>query len=82
MKTKKIIKVGNSLAITLPASFVREGNLKIGDELMVETSPIYQTMIIKPKKMANKARLSPEFFEWLEEFTKENYQTLQQLAKI
>jgi antitoxin component of MazEF toxin-antitoxin module len=34
---KKIIKVGNSAAVILPASFVKESNLKIGDEVIVET---------------------------------------------
>jgi antitoxin component of MazEF toxin-antitoxin module len=33
---QKIIKVGNSAAVTLPASFVREGNLKVGSEVLVE----------------------------------------------
>lgn len=81
MKTQKIIKVGNSLAVTLPASFVRDGNLKMGDELVVETAPVYQTMVIKPKKRANKAKLSPEFFDWLDRFTKDNYDMLKELAK-
>jgi len=47
---KKIIKVGNSAAVMLPASFVKEGNLKIGDEVIVETMARYQTAMIKPRK--------------------------------
>jgi antitoxin component of MazEF toxin-antitoxin module len=81
MKTQKIIKVGNSLAVTLPAAFVRDGNLKIGDELVVETAPVYQTMLIKTKKMAKEANLTPEFFDWLNKFTKENYDLLKELSK-
>jgi antitoxin component of MazEF toxin-antitoxin module len=81
MKTQKIIKVGNSLAITLPAYFVKEGKLKVGDELIVETAPAYQTAYIKPKKLAGKIHLTPEFFNWLNKFTKENYDLLKELAK-
>jgi len=81
MKTQKIIKVGNSLAVTLPVAFVRDGNLKMGDELVVETAPIYQTMVIKSKKMANHSKLSPEFFDWLDKFTKDNYDLLKELSK-
>ena len=53
----------------------------MGDELVVETAPIYQTMVIKSKKMANNSKLSPEFFDWLDKFTKENYDLLKELAK-
>jgi len=81
MKIQKIIKVGNSLAVTLPASFLRDSNLKKGDELVVETAPVYQTMVIRSKKMANNSKLSPEFFDWLDKFTKKNYDLLKELAK-
>lgn len=81
MKTQKIIKVGNSLAVTLPASFVKEGKLKVGDEMVVETAAVYQTALIKPKKMEKKISLSPEFFDWVNDFTKKNYSLLKELAK-
>ena len=51
---KKIIKVGNSAAVMLPASFVKEGNLKIGDEVIVETMARYQAAMIKPKPIPTK----------------------------
>jgi len=82
MKTQKIIKVGNSLAVTLPVAFVRDGNLKIGDELVVETAPIYQTMVIKPKKMANKTHLTPEFFSWLDDVSKKHESLIKKLANV
>jgi len=47
---KKIIKVGNSAAVILPSSFIKEGNLKIGDEVIVETIPRYQNSNDKTKK--------------------------------
>ena len=52
MAKQKIIKVGNSMAITLPVSLVREGGWKIGDELIIEHSPTYQLMVIKPKHLS------------------------------
>lgn len=82
MKTQKIIRAGNSLAVTLPVAFVREGNLKIGDELVVETAPVYQTMYIKPKKLANKTYLTPEFFNWLEEVSKRHEGLIKKLANV
>lgn len=33
---EKIIKTGNSAAVTLPAKFMRDLNLKIGDSVEVE----------------------------------------------
>lgn len=82
MKTtkQKIIKVGNSLAITLPASFVKEGHLAAGDELLVETTPEYGMMLLKKQEYAEKAHLSPEFKQWLDEFTEKNKALLKKLA--
>jgi antitoxin component of MazEF toxin-antitoxin module len=59
---KKIIKVGNSAAVMLPASFVKEGNLKIGDEVIVETMARYQTAMIKPKKIKRLSIFLRSFF--------------------
>ncbi|MDO9028338.1 MAG: AbrB/MazE/SpoVT family DNA-binding domain-containing protein [Candidatus Roizmanbacteria bacterium] len=80
MKTQKIIKVGNSLAVTLPVAFVRDGNMKVGDEVVVETMATYHTAMIKPKKIANKKLLTPEFFQWLEKTTKKYEDVIKELA--
>jgi putative addiction module antidote len=77
---QKIIKVGNSAAVTLPASFVREGNLKIGDEVIVEAIPRYQAALIKPKKADKNISLSPEFFSWLDKISKEYEDVIKELA--
>lgn len=79
---QKIIKVGNSLAVTLPVSFIREAGYKVGEEVIVETNASYNTMLIKPKKYADKISLSPEFFAWLNEFVKENETLLKKLARL
>lgn len=80
-KKQKIIKAGNSLAITIPAEFVREGNLAVGDELIIETTPRYGMMLVKKEEFKDKAKLSPEFKLWLEEFTTKNRKMLKKLAK-
>jgi len=80
MKTQKIIKVGNSLAVTLPASFVRDGNMKVGDEVVVETMAAYQTAMIKPKNIASKKHLTPEFFQWLEKTANKYEDVIKELA--
>jgi len=77
---KKIIKVGNSAAVMLPSSFVKEGNLKIGDEVIVETIARYQTAMIIPKKDKKTFHLSPEFFSWLEKISKKYEEVIKELA--
>jgi len=77
---KKIIKVGNSAAVMLPASFIKEGNLKIGDEVIVETMARYQAAMIKPKKDKKTFNLSPEFFSWLEKISKKYEEVIKELA--
>lgn len=82
MKTQKIIRVGNSLAVTLPASFIKEGNLKAGNEILVETMPIYQTALITTKKNKIKSQLTPEFFQWLNQVSEKYEDVIRELANI
>ncbi len=82
MAKQKKIKVGNSLAVTLPISLVREGGWKLGDELVIEHSPTYQLMVIKPKRLAKKTYLSPEFFSWLDEVSLKYADVIKDLAHV
>lgn len=82
IQKQKIIKVGNSLAITIPASLVKEGNLSVGDELVVESTPQYGMMLIKKPEHADKAHLSPEFFKWLDEVSIKYEDVIKELANI
>lgn len=80
---QKIIRAGNSLAITLPASFVREGKIKAGDEVIVEQNAKYKTIYVKPiSARYTGSKLTPEFYEWLDTFTKKNQKLLKVLAKM
>ena len=78
---QKIIKVGNSAAVTLPASFVKEGGLSIGSEVLVEPNTKYNVITIKPANSTYKTTITPEFKDWLDKFTKKNSQLLKKLAK-
>jgi antitoxin component of MazEF toxin-antitoxin module len=79
---KKIIKVGNSLAITLPVDFVKKVGLQAGNEVSIEVNPEAGMLLLKDKSKDNTASLSPEFFEWLEATSKENKELIKELAKI
>jgi len=79
---QKIIKVGNSAAVTLPAAFVREGNLRVGSEVLVEPNTQYNYVTIKPANSSYKTAITPEFKDWLDKFTKKNNQLLKKLAKL
>lgn len=78
---KKIIKVGNSAAITIPKEFLNESGLQVGDEMVIETNTKRQTLFVKPKLQAQKLSLNPEFFEWLDKISIEYEDTIRELAK-
>ncbi|MDO8609315.1 MAG: AbrB/MazE/SpoVT family DNA-binding domain-containing protein, partial [bacterium] len=67
---QKIIKVGNSLAITLPAAYVKEGKIKAGDIVHIEHNAKYKTMYVKPENASGSSKLTPEFFDWLDNTSK------------
>lgn len=77
---QKIIQVGNSLAITLPAKFVREQKLKAGQEVFVEADSDLDVVQVKTTSNA-KASLTPEFKTWLDGFVDRYENSLEELAK-
>lgn len=77
---QKIIKVGNSAAVTLPKEFLQEADLHIGDEISMETNAQMRMFLGKPKEEANKSTLTPEFKEWLDDFIEEYKPILKELA--
>lgn len=79
--TQKIIKVGNSAALTLPKEFLQEANLHIGDEMIVETNAATQMFMAKTTKQAGKMNLTPEFFAWLDEISKKYNVVIKKLAR-
>lgn len=78
---QKIIKVGNSAALTLPKEFLREARLHIGDEMFVETNATAQMFLAKTKRQMGKMNLSPEFFAWLDEISLKYKNVIKKLAR-
>ena len=80
--TQKIIKVGNSFAVTIPKSFVNEAGFKSGDEVIVESDKDLKLMVVKPAGSPIQTKTTPEFKAWLDDFNKKNKKALQELAKL
>lgn len=78
---QKIIKVGNSAAVTLPKDFLKKSNFRIGQEVAVETNPEMGIVVVKFKNRQKDRPLNLEFEEWLEDFTKESNNLLKKLAR-
>ena len=77
---QKIIQVGNSLALTIPKSFIDKTGFKAGDELYDHQEPQSKSLIISTKEHADKLKLSPDLFTWLEKIEKKYSQAIQELA--
>lgn len=79
---QKIIQVGNSAAVTLPQEFLKKSGWKVGDRVYVEGNPSMKLMLVKDTSMPEKTTLTPEFKEWLDDFTIRNRELLQELARM
>lgn len=80
--TQKIIKVGNSFAVTIPKSFVNEVGFKAGDQVDVESDKDLKLLIVKPSGSPLKTKITPEFKAWLDDFNRKNKKALQELARL
>jgi antitoxin component of MazEF toxin-antitoxin module len=80
---QKIIKVGNSLAITLPAKFLKELGLEAGATIRVIPDSAQKVIIITPEDNPNvPTNLTPEFFEWLKFTQEEQAELIKQIGKV
>ena len=80
----KIIKVGNSAAITLSKSLLEQAGLQIGQEVMVVRDAATHNFIIEPiskQKVPSSHPITPEFLDWLDAFNKRHKKALTELAK-
>jgi len=68
---QKIIKVGNSSAVTIPQKLIKEKKLKVGDEVRIDVEPV---------KKAKKTTLTPEFIKWVDKYIENNRPALEELA--
>lgn len=79
--TQKVVRVGNSAAVTIPKQFLIQANINIGDEVEVESDKDLQLVQIKPKGSKLQTKITPEFKNWLDGFMDENESVLRELAQ-
>ncbi len=77
---QKVIKVGNSLAVTLPRQFAKARKISAGQKVFVEADPELDIVQISTKGESNSA-LTPEFKKWLDEISEKHENTIKELAK-
>lgn len=75
-----VMKVGNSLAVTLPSSFVKEKKIKAGQRVFVEADSSVDLIQVRTKDIGYQT-LTPEFYDWLKRFNAKYKNALTELAK-
>lgn len=81
---RKVLQVGNSAAVTIPAPLLQDLGLMIGDQVEVNARKKQKKIEIVPtsKKFLRKsAGITPAFVASVEEFIKEYRPVLKELAK-
>jgi bifunctional DNA-binding transcriptional regulator/antitoxin component of YhaV-PrlF toxin-antitoxin module len=75
-----VIKVGNSLAVTIPKEIIDNFNWKQGQKIFVDHDEVRKTIIVGAKPMDNDG-LNKDYFSWKQKFIKNNTNLLLKLAK-
>lgn len=79
---QKIIRVGNSYAVTIPKSFIEESKWEAGQPVAVNADLVARSITIQEKEAsAHKSPLQPEFLTWLEQFNTKYKAVLAELAQ-
>lgn len=81
MILQKVIKVGNSAAVTIPKSFMQEAGINIGDQILMETDIDSISFTMKPEKVQKVMPISKEFASWTKRYIKKYRPMLEELAK-
>lgn len=79
---QKILRVGNSYAITIPHSFAKEAKIKAGQTVIVEEDTTSHTLTVQleKKQVARDDSLTPEFLSWLKKFNSRYKNALTELS--
>ena len=67
---QKIIRVGNSMAVTIPKSAAQEKNVKVGDTIDFDFTPT----------KTSKSKITPDFIAWVDKYIENNRPALEELA--
>ena len=76
---QKVIKVGNSAAVTIPKHILENANMKIGDKVFLEFDEESNILFISPKSFKG---VTPEFIKYTNDFIKRNRKALEELAQL
>lgn len=76
---QKVIKVGNSAAITIPREFLNTAKINIGDHVHVELDEATGAIVVSSKQKPFKG-MSPDIAQWTKKFIDKNRQALEELA--
>lgn len=79
LDTRNAIQVGNSIGMTLPPAFLKSANINVGDKLEVG---IQRDVMYVAVKNATGPKLTPEFKEWLDDFSTRYESTIKELANL
>lgn len=86
MVVRKIVKIGNSAAVTLPKDLLREARLRVGSKVVLEFDRPTLSFILHPKKRVGRAvkpsSITPQFVSRVDHFIKEYHPILKELAKV
>lgn len=76
---QKVIKVGNSAAVTIPKYFLNSAKIKIGDKVFTEFDEETNMIFVSPKSFKG---ITPEFVRWTKDYINKNRKALEELAKL
>lgn len=71
--TQKLIQIGNSTGVIIPAEELEKLGLSKGDTVDLD---------IKPAGKLKSTKVTPEFLDWADSFNKEYGESLQKLANV
>lgn len=75
--TQKVLRVGNSAAVTISRKSLEELGLEIGDRVAVEVNKRQRTVAIRPLM----AHIDRELLDWTRKFIKRYRPALEALSK-
>jgi len=76
----KLVKIGNSVGVTIPKKLLKIMKLKQGEEVFMEPNLETRTIVIKPIEVAED-QVNAKVIEGMKKFTKKYPKALKNLAK-
>ena len=80
MQMTTISQLGNSNAVILPSSIMKETKWRRGQKMAIDYVPEAHGILIRPVKKTVSSQSEIESQKWFDEFIKENGEILDELA--